>query len=136
MDTEYGGVAEGEVGPVARKLSSFPPGVGFWRLERGLPRCPQPCPLAGQVEAEEGGGRQGAEGEEGSGKGSFARLVSVESKPEEEEEEEGSGIADYLDDDPLQGNLSKRAINLSELAAGGHQQRKMLGLQSLGELKL
>ena len=56
MDTEYGGVAEGEVGPVARKLSSFPPGVGFWRLERGLPRCPQPCPLASQVEAEEGGG--------------------------------------------------------------------------------
>ena len=73
-----------------------------------------------------------SEGEEGSGKGSFARLVSVESKPEEEEEE-GSGIADYLDDDPFLGNLSKRAINLSDLEAGGHQQRKMLGLQSLGE---
>ena len=59
----------------------------------------------------------------------FARLVSVESK---EEEEEGSGT-DYLADDPLLGNLSKRAINLSDLEAGGHQQRKMLGLQSLGE---
>ena len=76
--------------------------------------------------------RGSSEGEEGSGregdKGMFARLVSVES----EEEEEGSGT-DYLADDPLLGNLSKRAINLSDLEAGGHQQRKMLGLQSLGE---
>ena len=56
--------------------------------------------------------------EEGSGKGGmFARLVSDESK-EEEEEEEGSGFADYLNDDPLLGNLSKRAINLSDLEAG------------------
>ena len=29
MDVEYGGVAEGEVGPVARKLSSFPPLQGW-----------------------------------------------------------------------------------------------------------
>ena len=57
--------------------------------------------------------------EEGSGKGGmFARLVSVESKEEEEEKEEGSGFADYLNDDPLLGNLSKRAINLSDLEAG------------------
>ena len=75
----------------------------------------------GSSEGEEGSGREGD-------KGVFARLVSVESK----EEEEGSGI-DYLADDPLLGKLSKRAINLSDLEAGGHQQRKMLGLQSLGE---
>ena len=75
----------------------------------------------GSSEGEEGSGREGD-------KGIFARLVSVESK----EEEEGSGT-DYLADDPLLGNLSKRAINLSDLEAGGHQQRKMLGLQSLGE---
>ena len=75
----------------------------------------------GSSEGEEGSGREG-------GKGIFARLVSVESK----EDEEGSGT-DYLADDPLLGNLSKRAINLSDLEAGGHQQRKMLGLQSLGE---
>ena len=58
--------------------------------------------------------------EEGSGKGGmFARLVSVESEEEEEEEkEEDSGFADYLNDDPLLGNLSKRAINLSDLEAG------------------
>ena len=76
-----------------------------------------------------------SEGEEGSGeggKGVFARLVSVENE-EEEEVEEVSGLVDDLDDDLLMGNLSKRAINLSDLAAGGHQQRKMLGLQSLGE---
>ena len=76
----------------------------------------------GSSEGEEGSGREGD-------KGMFARLVSVESK---EEEEEGSGT-DYVADDPLLGNLSKRAINLSDLEAGGHQQRKMLGLQSLGE---
>ena len=29
MDIEYGGVAEGQVGPVARKLSSFPPLQGW-----------------------------------------------------------------------------------------------------------
>ena len=77
-------------------------------------------------------GRSSEGGEEGSGgKGTFARLVSDESKQEDEEEEEGSGLADYLEDDPLLGNL--RAINLSDLEAGGKQQRKMLGLQSLGE---
>ena len=68
------------------------------------------------------------EGDTGSGdgdRGMFARLVDVGEENEE-------NPADNLDD-PLMGNLSKRAINLSDLAAGGHQQRAMLGLQSLGE---